>query len=174
MGNIFPKWTGGFSSTVSYKGLSLYVRCDFATGHTIYNYMRASLDGQFVGSTNSTTDILKSWLHQGDQTNVPRYYWADQVADANYWRADPRSGNQGSSMNFEKGDYLAIREVTLSYTIPSSLYNKIGIDNLRVYATGSNLKYFTKYSGYSPEEGGLDTGRYPIPRSFIFGVNVTF
>ena len=174
MGNIFPKWTGGFSSTVSYKGLSLYVRCDFATGHTIYNYMRASLDGQFVGSTNSTTDILKSWLHQGDHTNVPRYYWADQVADANYWRADPRSGNQGSSVNFEKGDYLAIREVTLSYTIPSSLYNKIGIDNLRVYATGSNLKYFTKYSGYSPEEGGLDTGRYPIPRSFIFGVNVTF
>jgi hypothetical protein len=77
-------------------------------------------------------------------------------------------------VNFEKGNYLAIREVTLSYTIPSSLYNKIGIDNLRVYATGSNLKYFTKYSGYSPEEGGLDTGRYPIPRSFIFGVNVTF
>jgi TonB-linked SusC/RagA family outer membrane protein len=174
MGNIFPKWTGGFSSTVSYKGLSLYVRCDFATGHTIYNYMRASLDGQFVGATNSTTDILKSWLKQGDQTNVPRYYWADQVAEANYWRGDPRSGNQGSSQNFEKGDYLAIREVTLSYSIPSNLFDKIGLKNLRVYATGNNLKYFTKYSGYSPEEGGLDVGRYPIPRNFIFGVNVTF
>lgn len=174
MGNIFPKWTGGFSSTVSYKGLSLYVRCDFATGHTIYNYMRASLDGQFVGATNSTTDILKSWLKQGDQTNVPRYYWADQVAEANYWRGDPRSGNQGGSQNFEKGDYLAIREVTLSYNIPSNLFGKIGLSNLRVYATGNNLKYFTKYSGYSPEEGGLDIGRYPIPRNFIFGVNVTF
>jgi TonB-linked SusC/RagA family outer membrane protein len=174
MGNIYPKWTGGFSSTVSYKGFSLYVRCDFATGHTIYNYMRANLDGQFVGNTNSTTDILKSWLHQGDQTDVPRYYWADQVAQANYWRGDPRSGNQGSSVNFEKGDYLAVREITLSYNTPSSWYKKIGVDNLRVYATGNNLKYFTSYSGYAPEDGGLDTGRYPIPRNFIFGVNVTF
>jgi TonB-linked SusC/RagA family outer membrane protein len=174
MGNIYPKWTGGFSSTVSYKGLSLYVRCDFATGHTIYNYMRANLDGQFVGNTNATKDILKSWLHQGDQTDVPRYYWADQVAQANYWRGDPRGGNQGSSVNFEKGDYLAVREITLSYNTPSSWYKKIGVDNLRVYATGNNLKYFTNYSGYAPEDGGLDTGRYPIPRNFIFGVNVTF
>lgn len=174
MGNIYPKFTGGFSSTFSYKNLSLYVRMDFATGHTIYNYMRANLDGQFVGNTNSTTDILKSWLHQGDKTNVPRYYWADQVAQANYWRGDPRGGDQGSSVNFEKGDYLAVREITLSYDVSANWYKSIGIQGLRFYATGSNLKYFTAYSGYAPEVGGLDTGRYPVPLSVLFGVNLTF
>ncbi|HUZ61093.1 MAG TPA: TonB-dependent receptor [Hanamia sp.] len=174
MGNPYPKWSGGFSSTVSYKGLSLYIRCDFETGYTIYNYLRASLDGQFIGATNSTTDLLKSWLKQGDITNVPRYYWADQVAEANYWRGDPRSGSQGSSQNFEKGDYLAIREITLSYNAPESWYKPLGLDVLRVFVTASNLKYFTKYTGFSPEVGGLDTGRYPVPQSFMFGANISF
>lgn len=174
MGNIYPKFTGGITSNLSYKQLSLYVRMDYATGHTIYNYMRANLDGQFVGSTNSTKDILKSWLHQGDQTDVPRYYWADQVAQANYWRGDPRGGNQGSSQNFEKGNYLCLREITLSYDFSADWYKSVGIQGLRLYVTGNNLKYFTSYSGYAPEVGGLDTGRYPVAQTFLFGVNLTF
>ena len=48
MGNIYPKWTGGLSNTLSYKGLSLYLRMDYSTGHTIYNYVRANMNGQFV------------------------------------------------------------------------------------------------------------------------------
>lgn len=176
MGNIFPTWTGGFSTTASYKGIGLYVRFDYTTGHTIYNYVRANMNGQFQGDVNGTSDLLRSWLNQGDETDVPRYYWADQAAQANYWRGDPRNldNGSGSSVNYEKGDYLALREITLSYTAPSSWLSSIGVDQLRFNVTGNNLKYFTNYKGMAPEEGGSDRGRYPLPRVILFGVNVSF
>lgn len=176
VGNIYPEWTGGISTTANYKSLSLYARLDYATGHTIYNYVRSNLDGQFVGNTNSTTDILNSWLNQGDITDVPRYYWADQVAQANYWRGDPRNINNGNgrSLDYEKGDYLAVREITLSYGAPATWFNSIGVSNLRFNVTANNLKYFTNYRGLAPEDGGDDRGRYPVPRSIIFGLKVSF
>lgn len=176
MGNIYPKWTGGMSSTVSYKGLNLYLRMDYTTGHTIYNYTRAMMNGQFIGYNNASSDILRSWQKQGDQTDVPRYYWADQVVNANIWRGDPRniaSGN-GNSQYYEKGDYLAVREITLSYNIPSFISSKVGFQNLRINITGNNLKYFTQYKGLAPEDGGFDNGRYPVPRVFTFGLKAMF
>lgn len=173
MGNLYPKWTGGLSSTVTYEGLSLYVRMDYITGHTIYNYVRAQLNGQFQGDVNGSTDLLRSWQNQGDQTDIPRYYWADQAAQSNLWRGGNSNGS-GSSQYYEKGDYLALREVTLSYAFPSSLYRKIGLQNLRLNVTGNNLKYFTNYSGLAPEDGGTDRGRYPVPRVITFGLNASF
>jgi len=175
-GNIYPKWTGGMTSTVSYKGLDLYLRMDYTTGHTIYNYSRAMMNGQFIGYNNASSDILRSWQNQGDQTDIARYYWADQVVNANVWRGDPRNINNGNgnSQYYEKGDYLAVREITLSYNIPSFISDKAGFQNLRINLTGNNLKYFTKYKGLAPEEGGFDNGRYPVPRVFTFGVKAMF
>lgn len=160
MGNIFPKWTGGFSNNVNYKGINLYLRMDYTTGHTIYNYVRANLDGEFVGNTNMSSNIARSWENQGDVTDVPKFYWADQVAQSNYWRGDPRNVNNGggSSVHYEKGDYLALRELTLSYDYSAGWYRKIGIEGVRLNLTGTNLFYLTDFSGLSPEEGGINRG----------------
>lgn len=166
VGNIYPKWTGGFNTTVSYKNFSFTARTDFAIGHTIYNYTRAQYIGQFQGDINIVDEVKSSWQQQGDVTNIPRYYWADQTVRSNIFR--------GNSQYYEKGDYLALRELTFSYTLPASLAGRIGMSNARFYATGSNLHYFTAYKGLLPEEGGEERGRYPVPRSFILGVNVNF
>ena len=176
VGNIFPEWTGGISTTAAYKGLSLYTRLDYTTGHTIYDYVRTNMNGQFVGAVNGTSDLLSSWLEQGDVTDVPRFYWADQVAQSNYWRGDPRNPNNGRGRNldYEKADYLALREITLSYAAPSSWFKSIGITSLRFNVTGNNLKYFTKFKGLTPEEGGANRGQYPVPKSVIFGLKVGF
>nr|MBI1232279.1 SusC/RagA family TonB-linked outer membrane protein [Cytophagales bacterium] len=175
MGNIFPRWTGGFANTVNYKGLSLYGRFDYTTGHTIYNYVRANLDGQFVGNTNMSSNILRSWQNQGDVTDVPRYYWADQTAQSNYWRGDPRNLNNGggSSVHYERGDFLALREITFSFNYSAQWYRSIGISNMRFNLTGNNLFYFTNYNGLSPEEGGMDRGRFPVPRNILVGINLS-
>ena len=165
-GNIFPKWTGGFHNTIQYKRLSLSIRTDFALGHTIYHETRARFNGQFQGDIGILKETTKSWQEQGDQTPFPRYMWADQLAQNNSFR--------GSTFFHEKGDYLAIREVTLSYNIPQSILKPFKIPSLRAYFTGTNLHYFTQYTGLNPEEGGTDSGRYPIPRSFLVGVNVNF
>ena len=175
MGNIFPRWTGGLANTINYKGLSLYGRFDYTTGHTIYNYVRANLDGQFVGNTNMSSSLLRSWENQGDVTDVPRYYWADQTAQSNYWRGDPRSLNNGggSSVHYERGDFLALREVTFSFNYSAEWYRRIGINNMRFNLTGNNLIYFTNYNGLSPEEGGMDRGRFPVPRNILLGINLS-
>ncbi|WP_200977844.1 TonB-dependent receptor [Echinicola sp. 20G] len=165
-GNIYPKWTGGFTNTFNYRGLSLTVRADFALGHTIYHESRARFNGQYQGDIGILEETTTSWQNQGDVTDIPKYYWADQLSQNNSFR--------GSTFYDEKGDYLALREVTLSYNLPKSWTEKLKIGNIRTYFTGTNLYYFTQYTGLNPEEGGTDSGRYPIPRSFLFGINVNF
>lgn len=165
VGNEYPNWTGGLSTRLQYKNLGLQVRADYATGHTIRNHTLATLNGQFQGDINISKEVLDSWQEPGDQTDLPRYYWADQLAHNNMFR--------GTSYYYEDGDYLAIREVTLSYNLPERWSSAVGLSRSRVYATGSNLGYFTSYRGLLPEEGGFDDGRYPNPRSFTLGMSLS-
>lgn len=166
VGNIYPTWTGGFTNSFAYKNIGLTVRMDYTTGHTIYNYTEATSVGQFQGENGLSTALLRSWQKQGDVTDIPRVYWADQQARSNIFR--------GNSYYYEKGDYLALREVTLSYALPESIVKPLKISQLRFNVTGSNLHYFSKYKGLNPEEGGTDNGRYPLPRTIVFGANLTF
>jgi TonB-linked SusC/RagA family outer membrane protein len=165
VGNIYPDWTGGISNYFAYKDFALSVRLDYTLGHTIYYETGARLLGNFSGQAGLSADITKSWQKQGDITDIPKYYWADQNQKSNLYR--------GNSRYYQSGDFLSIREVTLSYNIPAKILEKIKISGLRVNVTGNNLHYFTKYEGLNPEEGGTDNGRYPLPRSIIFGLNVT-
>lgn len=166
VGNIYPTWTGGFSNSLSYGNFGLFVRLDYTTGHTIYNYTEATSVGQFQGENGLSTAVLRSWQNPGDVTDIPRIYWADQQERSNLYR--------GNSEYYESGDFLALREVTLSYLLPKKLMERIKLNAIRLNVTANNLHYFTNYRGLNPEEGGTDNGRYPIPRSIIFGASVTF
>ena len=181
LGNPFPTWTGGFSNTFTYAGLSLYLRLDYTLGHHIYNYSRAFLDGNWQGDVAATREFIdKSWKKQGDITDVPRYNPYDASAAQNLWRGNGTTGI--SSMYVEKGDFACIRELTLSYSLPAALLQRAKISAVRLNVTGNNLHYFTAYKGNNPEDGGFSTspsqrgdiGRYPVPRNLIFGANITF
>ena len=83
----------------------------------------------------------------------------------------------------ENADFLRIRNITLGYTLPVALTERIGISNLRLYATAANLYTFTSYDGFDPEVTvfptrstyrGYDMGSVPRLRSFVFGLNITF
>lgn len=164
MGNPYPTWTGGITNAVSYKNLSLYTRFDFTTGHTIYNYATLFANGHLQGDALPSAAYIKNmWKEQGDITDVPRYI-----------RHDAAGNNRASDVYHEKGDFLAIREVTLSYVLPKHLTERAKLGQVRLNATGNNLYYFTNYFGPVPEEGGQDNGHYPIPRTITFGINVSF
>ncbi|WP_419212086.1 SusC/RagA family TonB-linked outer membrane protein [Maribacter sp. X9] len=167
MGNQYPDFTGGFSNRFEYKNLSLSLRLDYSLGGTVYYETGARLEGNFSGANAISSSVLNSWENQGDITNQPKYYWADQNANWNVWNS------RGSSRFFQKTDYLSIREVTLAYTLPSSISEKISLDNVRFHITGSNLHYFTKYDGLNPEVTDSDVG-YPIPRELILGLSINF
>jgi hypothetical protein len=81
----------------------------------------------------------------------------------------------------EDGSFLRCSDVTLGYTLPKQLTQKIGISKARFYVSASNLFIITSYSGYDPEVDiqtgltpGMDYNRYPRSRTFTFGTNITF
>ncbi|SDE23086.1 SusC/RagA family TonB-linked outer membrane protein [Pedobacter soli] len=186
LGNIYPKWTGGFNFNASYKGFGLYNRWDFALGHTIYNDLVARTLGNYQGTFNYIDLQAQAWSPTNTDTDIPKVYYADQVAGSkqNYTRANNGNAvlNGNNSRFYEKGDYLCLREVTLSYDLPKGLLQKSKFfNNAKIYVTGSNLLYITKFSGPSPEPPvsggtitGIYSGTYPTPRTFIMGVQLGF
>jgi TonB-linked SusC/RagA family outer membrane protein len=164
MGNPYPKWTGGLTNRLNYKGFGLSVRMDYTVGHMIYNETKARVLGNFSGQNAISKDVLRSWLKQGDVTDVPRYYWADQNQKSNLFR--------GNSHYYEKGDFLCLREISVSYSFPQPMIQKLKLSSVRLHLTANNLKYFTKFTGLNPEEGGTDNGRYPMPRNIVFGLQI--
>jgi len=163
-GNPYPTFTGGLTNNFAYHHFGLTIRTDFETGQTIQNYAAQFADGQLQGDGMPTASYYQnSWKKQGDITNTPRYLWQDNAGNisrnSNYW---------------QKGGFLCLREVTLSYTLPVNAFLKnIGVKSLRLGITGNNLHYFTAYPGNNPEEGGIDFGHYPNPRAVIGSVKIT-
>lgn len=182
-GRSTPDFTGGFNTSVSYKGFSLYLKTDFAVGHKLYNGMRLVGITQTQGNQSGYTEILDTWSPTNSNSNLARYDFTDQQnnhsAGARVFFGASAAGS--SSYFLEKGDYLAFRELTLSYTHSKPLFKGF-IKSARVYATGTNLFYLTGFTGNIPEAStnvddntnAVDAGRYPIPQTFTFGLNLTF
>lgn len=168
VGRTTPDVIGGFSSNLKYKNFALYVKTDFATGHIIYNHIRGKGLAQTQGNLNQDALVLQSWTPENTQTDVPRFVFVD--AQKNIYRGNEATVN---SRFWEKGDYLALREVTLSYDLPTDNFKDI-INSLSIYLTGSNLHYFKSYSGDTPEKGGYQAGEFPMPRTYTLGLTLTF
>ncbi|WP_289023953.1 TonB-dependent receptor [uncultured Salegentibacter sp.] len=167
IGRTTPDFYGGLSTNMSYKNFSLYLKTDFAAGHVIYNHIRGKGLAQTQGNLNQDALVLDSWTPENTDTDVPRFVFVD--AQDNIFR-----GNEGTvnSRFWEKGDYLAIRELTLSYDLPTEKFTD-KITKLSLYLTGTNLHYFKSYSGDTPELGGYQAGEFPLPRTFTLGLNLT-
>jgi len=187
IGNINPKWTGGFTTNLSYKNLSLFSNWEFALGYKIYNDLVARTLGNYQGTFNYIELQKQAWSPTNTITDIPKVYFADQVGGSkqNYTRGNNANAvlNSNNSRFYEKGDYLALRELTLSYDMPKSLLEKSRVfSHARIYFTGSNLFYITKFSGPSPEPPvdannlvtGIYLGTYPTPRSYVLGVQLSF
>jgi TonB-linked SusC/RagA family outer membrane protein len=189
IGNITPKWTGGFSTTLAYKGFSLYGRFQFATGYVIYNDYVARVLGNYQGTFNYIDLQKRSWTPNNEVTDIPKVYYADQVSaplgKKNYTRINNANIalNSNNSNLYEKGNYLACREITLAYDFSGSILAKTKVlSQARAYVSLDNLFYITNFSGPTPEppvDGngnitGIYQGTYPTPRSVVFGVQVSF
>lgn len=183
IGNINPKFTGGFSTTLSYKGFSLYTRWDFAVGHTLYNDLVTRTLGNYQGTFNYIDWQKKGFSGDNSMKDIPKVYFADQVGapagKKNYTRNNnANSVLQSNNSNFyEKGDYLACREVTLSYDFSKPILSKTRVlSQARLFLNMNNLFYITKFTGNSPEpkSNGIFAGNYATPKSFVMGVQVSF
>jgi len=166
LGRVIPRWTGGFNTTVSWKGLSLFARIDFATGHIQQDFMQMWALGSFQGEFNATDAVKDTWTPQNPNAKYPRYTWADQLNTKNFDRP--------SDMFYVNSSYVAFREVSLSYAVPASLLKKVSISGLTLTATGQNLGYISNKLLNLPERTGDQNSAYTIPTTLIFGANLTF
>jgi hypothetical protein len=202
IGSPLPKFTFGFNNTFRYKDFELNVYVYGSYGNKVLNYIGRSLSGmnslwnnQLASATDRTIlgAIDPDKVYYNDQGQVIENWFNDidnvqivQMGKDNTPRAvlgDPNNNNRLSDRWIEDGSYLRFRNITLSYYVPKSIISKLGIDNMKVYTNLQNMWTITNYSGLDPEIGasqtsanvyGLDNGRYPSPRIYTFGVNVSF
>lgn len=172
VGPALPKWTGGWENTFRYKGFDLNMLFFFSGGNYVYNGTKAGL--RDMRSWNNSKEALTRWQKAGDQTNIPRIVFGDNI-----------SNGSGVVMteNVEKGDFLKLRNITIGYSLPKSVTDRVGINSFRFYAQVMNAFTWTSYTGYDPEissngngngNPSVDRNSVPQARSFNIGVNVGF
>ncbi|MRG49146.1 SusC/RagA family TonB-linked outer membrane protein [Chitinophaga sp. SYP-B3965] len=184
MGYRTPDKTGGWQNTFSWKGISLRVAMDYAMGHMISNGALArSLGTGRAFNEGAPEQALGPdiWQKSGDVgKKYARFSFADfDFGQRNYLRGATLGVNNSYSSDvsvmYEKGDFLAFREITLSYDVPRHIMKKIRSTGMNIFASVYNLGYLTKYEGINPETyTGFDAIGYPRPRQFSLGATVKF
>lgn len=165
IGNPNPDFTGGITTSITYKRITLNALFTFTKGNDLYNYTRRQLESGY-GFQNQSQAMLNRWRGNGQVTDIPRASYGDL------------SGNSSFSNRWiEDGSYLRLRTLSVSYNFP--LRYK-GFKYLMIYATGNNLLTFTKYLGYDPEfaatesllTSGIDTTLEPQFRTVQLGIRI--
>ncbi|MEA4937348.1 MAG: SusC/RagA family TonB-linked outer membrane protein [Paludibacter sp.] len=172
LGNVLPKWYGGFASNLRYKAFELNLNFTYAGGNYIMNRTRSTLTDQIF--FNSSTEILDRWTSPGQITNVPRLVNGDRISFG---------GSTSISEHVEKGDFLRLQNVSVAYNLPKNLLSTVGLSSIRVYGQINNALLFTNYTGVDPEVSangnsntapGVEYNTSGPGRAFTLGLNITF
>ena len=166
-GSPEPKFTGGFNTTLTWKGLTLSAFFEFVYGNKVLTNNWYINDGEDVFTSNVTANSLNYWKKPGDTgvTPIP-------IADgSNVWYA-------GYSTRFlEDGSYLRIKDVTLSYNLPENICKAIKMNGVKVYLSALNLFTFHNVNAMDPELGPMGYaygGNHTMVKSFVGGIEVSF
>lgn len=165
LGNSNPKFSGGFGFTFKYGAWSLRTNFVFRTGFKVVNAARMGLEKMYT-TTNQSSAVNWRWRKNGDVTEIPRalykygYNWL------------------GSDRYVEDASFLRFSYVSLSYTVPTKVLKKIGLNRLRFDLNAQNILVWSKYSGTDPEHtsGGwnfaTDNSQTPRSKSVTLRVNI--
>ena len=171
LGHGQPRWSLGWSNTVSYKGLSLSMNIYGNFGGMVYNDNRRNLAS--FSNSNTTPDayfIRNMWKYPGQITDV--YRGGDRTTD---------NMRRGGSQYLENGSFVRLQSVRIGYLLPPKISMKAAMRSLNVYVYALNLLTWTDYTGFDPEVGqnsvlkpANDPGRYPRRREIGMGLNISF
>jgi TonB-linked SusC/RagA family outer membrane protein len=164
IGDPIPDITMGLNLGFNYKNIDFSSSAFASIGNEIVrNYER---NQPFV---NRRSAVLDRWIGPNSSNENPRV------------SAGANPNGLFSDYYVEDGSYVRIQNIQIGYTFPDEVLNSINIKKLRIYGSVNNVHTFTKYSGYDPSAssgdpigGGIDQGFYPVPRTFMVGLNLTF
>jgi len=162
-GQTTPKWIGGLTNTFTYKNLSLSIFIQTVQGLKRNNSLLGTASDE-MGRRNSTTEVG---------------YWTESNPSNEFRSLSKTSNRWGYGFPCD-ASFTRIKDVTLSYQFPAQITNALRISALTVYASARNLATFTSWKGWDPEAditqrgwGGYENN-YPMTKSYVFGLNVTF
>ena len=189
IGNPEPKFTFGLGNTLSWNGWDFSFQFTGSYGNKILNYNRRQLE-----VTGSTSNLLTTALNYARvekiDANGPddfRNYYVSNASSTNmprlYTESYSNHNNRVSDAYIEDGSYIRLQNISLGYTFPKKWIEHLFLTNVKLYMNIQNVFTITKYDGYDPEVGslwgdalknGIDYNRYPSPRIYTFGINVSF
>lgn len=171
IGSPIPEFYGGFGTNLTWKGLSFAALFTYSYGNDVYNLFRQRLS-MMSDYSNQSRDVLNRWV----SAEQPGNGWLPRSA-----YGDPSNNFVTSDRWVEDGSYLRLKSIAVQYDVP--MKNRMGfIKGVRVSVNCNNLWTLSGYSGFDPEVfsgldplmRGVDCGATPSPRSYIFGLNVSF
>lgn len=174
LGNGFPALNYGITVGATYKDWDFSMAMNGVLGQEIFSYSAMRLSNMFASDDQTTVNVLKESYDaafRNGEGSLPRL----SLLDLN-------SNRRASDAWVKNGDFFRISNLQVGYTLPKEISKKLSIQKARVYLGVQNLLLLSGYKKYGdPEVGqgsvlytGLDTGRYPMPRTFMAGLNVTF
>ena len=183
MGTYQPKWSGGFTNTFGYKGFTLRAHAIFNLGHVMFvdrpsrwAFSGLPLEGGIGSFTsgNVHADFYNRWKQPGDEnsTDIPAYLAQSNSVDRDlnyFFRGDH---------NVQSASYIKLRDITLSYELPTALIEKINVSRANIRVQMNNVMLWKKNDrGIDPEFHSASTGTRLTPsnqNAFTFGVNLSF
>lgn len=164
IGDPIPDYTMGLNLSANFKNIDFTVYTYASLGNDmVRNYERAQ------PNVNRHAYYLERWRGPGTSNEVPRV------------TTGATSNNVFSDFYVEDASYVRIQNAQVGYTLPEKYMDAVGVNKLRLYVAANNLYTFTEYKGFDPSAstgeaigGGIDYGFYPVPRTYMFGLNLNF
>ncbi len=164
-----PLHTGGFGSSLNWKGFDVCILFSWSYGNNVLNANRLV----FEDGSRSNLNQFASYTDRFEATTNPQ---------SDIPRVRANGTTVYSSRVVEDGSFLRLRNITLGYTFSPRALRRLRADNLRLYLSGDNLFVLTRYSGPDPEVStrnsvltpGFDWSPYPRAIGVTAGINVTF
>ncbi len=174
LGSALPKFYGGLDNTFRYRNWDFNLGLTFALDFYVYNGSLTGLRDHRPGWQYEEYVYHNFWRQPGDQTDIPKPMWGDNVSNGN---------TMVQSQNVERGDFLKVRNLSVGYTMRNDALNRVGISSARIYAQMFNIYTLTGYSGSDPEISamgdtnlvpGVDRNTVPQARTISIGANISF
>lgn len=174
IGNPHPNFNYGLNISLNYRNFGLTVFGQGVQGNQIFNYVKYWTDFPTFAGNRSTRMLYQSWRPGSTDAILPQLRSSDQVSI------------QPSTYYLESGSYFRMKNIQLTYTLPQALMSRLRMGGASVYVQGQNLFTITKYSGMDPEinlrnysagndrQIGVDGGSYPVAKTVLVGLNLSF
>lgn len=157
--NTDPDWYGSITNTIRYKNFDLFADIYIVDGATRLNPVLANGE-----------------LWKGAINGIRAKYYTPEYPSTEYPRPKPDTHLHLFPFAVRDASYVRLRTLTLGYNIPRETFSKIGLQNAKIYVTGTNLFTFTDFRSYSPEQNpvnGWET-TFPETRNITLGVKLGF